>query len=77
MAEKLAVTHLGIDPEQPPEGARFLCEPSAFPAGLLLAKEVATSLAYYYSVSAPRQRSPYVGYIVGWSGPTRKPHVWA
>jgi len=70
MAEKLAATHLGIDPEQQHKGARFMCEPPAFPAGLVLAKEVVKSLAYY-SVSAPRQCEPYVGYIVGWSEPTR------
>ena len=89
MAEKLAATHSGTDPEQPPEGARFVREPSAFPVGLVLAKEVVTSLTYD-SVSAPRQREPYVGYIVGWPGlsgttrwsmwpaprewPKRKPH---
>jgi hypothetical protein len=38
-AEKLTVTHLRIDPEQPPEGAQLVCEPSVFPAGLVFAKE--------------------------------------
>ena len=39
-AEKLAATRLGIDPDRPPEGARLVCEPSVFPAGLVFAKEV-------------------------------------
>jgi len=47
MAENFAVMHLGINPEQLPEGACFMCKPLAFPAGLVLAKEVITSLAYY------------------------------
>jgi len=47
MAENFAAMHLGINPEQPPEGACFVCKPLAFPAGLVLAKEVVTSLAYY------------------------------
>jgi len=63
MAEKLAATRLGIDSEQRPEGARLVCEPSVFPAGLVFAKEVVTSLPYY-SVPAPGQREPYVGYMI-------------
>jgi len=63
MAEKLAATHLGIDPELPPEGARLVREPSVFPAGLVFAKEVVTSLPYY-SVPAPGQFEPYVGYMI-------------
>jgi len=47
MAENFTAMHLGINPEQPPEGACFMCKPSAFPAGLVLAKEVVTLLAYY------------------------------
>ena len=62
-AEKLAATRLGIDPEQPPSGAHVVCEPSPFPAGLVFAKEVVTSLPYY-SVPAPGQREPYVGYMI-------------
>jgi len=62
-AEKLAATRLGIDPEQPPEGAHLVCEPSVFPAGLVFAKEVVTSLPYY-SVPAPGQLEPYVGYMI-------------
>jgi hypothetical protein len=62
-AEKLAATRLGIDPEQPPEGARLVCEPSVFPAGLVFAKEVVTSLPYY-SVPAPGLHEPYVGYMI-------------
>jgi len=63
MAEKLAATRLGIDIEQRPEGARLVCEPSVFPAGLVFAKEVITSLPYY-SVPAPGQSEPYVGYMI-------------
>jgi hypothetical protein len=62
-AEKLAATRLGIDPEQPPEGARLVCEPSEFPAGTVFAKEVVTALPYY-TVPAPVQREPYVGYMI-------------
>ena len=62
-AEKLAATRLGIDPEQLPEGARLVREPSVFPAGLVFAKEVVTSLPYY-SVPAPGQFEPYVGYMI-------------
>jgi hypothetical protein len=62
-AEKLAATRLGIDPERLPEGARLVCEPSVFPAGLVFAKEVVTALPYY-SVPAPGQREPYVGYMI-------------
>jgi hypothetical protein len=62
-AEKLAATRLGIDPERAPEGARLVCEPSVFPAGVVFAKDVVTALPYY-SVPAPRQREPYVGYMI-------------
>jgi len=47
MVENFAAMHLGINPEQLPKGACFVCKPSAFPTGLVLAKEVVTSLAYY------------------------------
>jgi hypothetical protein len=63
MAEKLAATRLGIDAEQWPKGARVVREPSVFPAGQVFAKEVVTSLPYY-SVPAPAQREPYVGYMI-------------
>jgi hypothetical protein len=62
-AEKLAATRLGIDSERLPEGARLVCEPSVFPAGLVFAKEVVTSLPYY-SVPAPGQSESYVGYMI-------------
>ena len=62
-AEKLAATRLGIDSERLPEGARLVCEPSVFPAGLVFAKEVVTALPYY-SVPAPGHREPYVGYMI-------------
>ena len=62
-AEKLAATRLGIDSERLPEGARLVCEPSVFPADLVFAKEVVTSLPYY-SVPAPGQLEPYVGYMI-------------
>jgi len=62
-AEKLAATRLGIDPDRPPEGARLVCEPSVFPAGLVFPKEVVTALPYY-SVPAPGQCEPYVGYMI-------------
>ncbi|KAI0251641.1 hypothetical protein BJV78DRAFT_415852 [Lactifluus subvellereus] len=62
-AEKLAATRLGIDLEQPPEGARLVCEPSVFPAGEVFAKQVVTALPYY-SVPAPGQREQYVGYMI-------------
>jgi hypothetical protein len=61
--EKLAATRLGIDPERAPEGARLVCEPSVFPAGVVFAKEVVTALPYY-SVPAPGQCEPYVGYMI-------------
>ena len=51
MAEKLAAKRLGIDPELPPEGARLVREPSVFPAGLVFAKEVVTSLPYYVATN--------------------------
>jgi len=62
-AEKLAATCLGIDPEQPPDGARLVCEPSVFPADLVFANEVVTSLPYY-AVPAPGQHEPYIGYMM-------------
>ena len=62
-AEKLAATRLGINPDRLPEGARLVCEPSVFPAGQVFAKEVVTALPYY-SVPAPGQREPYVGYMI-------------
>jgi hypothetical protein len=61
-AEKLAATRLGINPDRPPEGARLVCEPSVFPAGLVFAKEVVTALPYC-SVPAPGQCEPYVGLL--------------
>ena len=63
VAEKIAATRLGIDPEQPPESARLVCEPSVFPADQVFAKEVVTSLPYY-TVPAPGQCEPYVGYMI-------------
>jgi hypothetical protein len=39
---KLAETRLGMGPEQPPEGARLVCEPSRFPVILVFAEEVIT-----------------------------------
>ncbi|KAH9961881.1 hypothetical protein BC827DRAFT_1383685 [Russula dissimulans] len=62
-AERVAARHLGIDPEQPPEGAKMVCEPSVFAAGMVFAKEVVTALPYY-TVPAPGQGEPYVGYMV-------------
>jgi len=62
-AEKIAAKRLGIDPEQPPEGARMVCEPSVFAVGMVFAKEVITALPYY-TVPAPGQREPYVGYMI-------------
>lgn len=62
-AEKLAATRLGIDPEQPPDGARLVCEPSVFPVDLVFANEVVTSLPYY-AVPAPGQHEPYIGYMM-------------
>ena len=47
MVENFAAMHLGINPEQLPEGACFICKPLAFHTGLVLAKEVVTLLAYY------------------------------
>ena len=71
MTRKLAGKRLGIDPEQPLEGARLECEPSVFPAGLVFAKGVVMSLLYY-SVSALGQHKSYGRYMmIGWSGPTR------
>jgi len=63
MAEKLAATRLGIDPEQLPEGARLVRESSVFPADLVFANEVVTSLPYY-AVPAPGQHEPYIGYMM-------------
>jgi hypothetical protein len=63
VAEKIAATRLGIDPEEPPEGGRLVCEPSVFPADQVFAKEVVTSLPYY-AVPAPGQYDPYVGYMI-------------
>jgi len=63
MAEKLAATHLGIDPEQLPDGARLVCEPSVFPADLVFANEVVTSLPYY-AVPAPGQHELYISYMM-------------
>jgi hypothetical protein len=44
----------GINLEQLPGGARLVCE---FPAGMVPAKEVVTTLLYY-SVPAPGWREP-------------------
>lgn len=63
VAEKIVAARLGIDPEQPPEGARVVCEPSVFPADLMFANEVVTSLPYC-AVPAPGQYEPYVGYMI-------------
>ncbi len=62
-AEKLAASRLGIDPEEPAEGSRLVCEPSVFPAIGVFAKEVVTRLPYY-SVLAPGQDESYVGYMI-------------
>ena len=62
-AEKRAATRLGIDLDQPPEGARLVREPSVFPAGEVFAKQVVTALPYY-SVPAPGPREQYVGYMI-------------
>jgi hypothetical protein len=58
--EKLAATHLNIDPGRPPEGSHLVCEPSVFPAGLVFVNEVVTSLPYY-SVPAPGSASHMSG----------------
>lgn len=62
-AEKLAAARLGIDADRPTEGARLVREPSVFSAEMVFAKEVATSLPYY-TVPAPGQCEPYVGYMI-------------
>ncbi len=62
-AEKLAAARMGIDTARPPEGARFVCEPSVFAAETVFANEVVTALPYY-SVPAPGQCEPYVGYMI-------------
>jgi hypothetical protein len=62
-AEKLAAARLGIDTERPPEGARLVREPSMLSAELVFAKEVATALPYY-TVPAPGECEPYVGYMI-------------
>ncbi|KAH9018318.1 hypothetical protein EDB84DRAFT_1626704 [Lactarius hengduanensis] len=63
VAEKLAASRLGIDIKEPVEGSRLVCEPSVFPAAGIFAKEVVTRLPYY-SVPAPGQHEPYVGYMI-------------
>ncbi|KAI0272083.1 hypothetical protein BGY98DRAFT_168578 [Russula aff. rugulosa BPL654] len=62
-AEKLAATRMGIDTARPPEGARFVCEPSVFAAETVFANQVVTGLPYY-SMPAPGQCEPYVGYMI-------------
>ena len=62
-AEKLAAARIGIDTARPPEGARFVCGPSVFPAEAVFANEVVTGLPYY-SMPAPGQCEPYVGYMI-------------
>src|SRR5258708_40250473 len=54
---------MGIDTARPPEGARFVCEPSVFAAETVFANEVVTALPYY-SVPEPGQCEPYVGYMI-------------
>jgi len=41
----------------------MVCEPSVFAVGMVFAKEVITALPYY-TVPAPGQREPYVGYMI-------------
>jgi hypothetical protein len=62
-AEKLAAAYMGIDTVRPPEGARFVCGPSVFAAEAVFANEVVTALPYY-SMPAPGQCEPYVGYMI-------------
>ena len=63
-AEKLAAARMGIDTTaQVPEGARFVCEPSVFAAETVFANKVVTALPYY-SMPAPGQCEPYVGYMI-------------
>ena len=62
-AEKLAAARMGIDTAQTPEGARLVCEPSVFAAETVFANEVVTALPYY-SMPAPGQCEPYVGYMI-------------
>lgn len=62
-AENLAAERLGLDSERPPEGARLVREPSVFSEEMVFAKEVVTALPYY-TVPAPGQCEPYVGYMV-------------
>ena len=62
-AEKLAAARMDIDTERPPEEARFVCEPSVFAAETVFANEVVTALPYY-SMPAPGQCEPYVGYMI-------------
>lgn len=63
VAEKLAAARMGIDAVRPPEGARFVCEPSVFAAETVFANEVVTALPYC-SMPAPGQCEPYVGYMI-------------
>jgi hypothetical protein len=63
IAEKLAAVRLGIDAERPPEGARLVREPSLFSAEMVFATQVVTALPYY-TVPAPGQCEPYVGYMI-------------
>ena len=51
MAENLAATRLGLELEQPPEGARLVSEPSVFPTGLVFVKEVVMLLTHYSSLA--------------------------
>jgi hypothetical protein len=62
-AEKLAAARMGIDTGRPAEGARFVCEPSVFTADTVFANQVVTALPYY-SMPAPGQCEPYVGYMI-------------
>jgi hypothetical protein len=64
VAEKLAAARMGIDTTaRPPEGPRFVFEPSVFAAETVFANEVVTALPYY-SMPAPGQCEPYVGYMI-------------
>jgi hypothetical protein len=63
VGEKLAAARMGIDAARPPEGSRFVCEPSAFAADTVFANEVVTALPYY-SMPAPGQCESYVGYMI-------------
>jgi hypothetical protein len=62
-AEKLAAARRGISTAPPPEGLRFVCEPSVFAAESVFADEVVTTLPYC-SMPAPGRCEPYVGYMI-------------